>query len=61
MKNRYMGQFVGNIRHIFASLFATYGKISLNHPNNFEKEVAEIHYKPVNPVKTKSALLSMVT
>ena len=50
MKNNTTGKFTGNIRDIFAYLLATYGKISPIYLDNFEKEVTEIHYDPVNPV-----------
>ena len=50
INNRTTGKFTGNIRDIFAYLLATYGKISPIYLDNFEKEVTEIHYDPVNPV-----------
>ena len=49
VKNRTTGQFTGNIRHIFSFLLSRFLKISPSHLNNFEKEVTEMHYDPVNP------------
>ena len=39
MNNRAVGQFTGNMHHIFAYLLAMYGKISLSRLNDFKKEV----------------------
>ena len=48
--NRTTGQFTSNIRQIYVYLLKTYGKISLSHLNNFEKEVTKMHYDPVTTV-----------
>ena len=50
MKNRATVQFSGNMRKIFSYLLTTYGKISPSHLNDFEEEVAEMHYDPVTSV-----------
>ena len=51
MKNRAKYQFTGSIRQIFAYLLTTYRKKSPSQLNDSEKQLTEIHYDPVTPVK----------
>ena len=50
IENRATDKFTGNIRQIFLYLLTTYKKLSPSQLNNFEREVTEIHYDPINPV-----------
>ena len=49
-----MGQFTGNILQISVYLLTTYGKFSLSQLNYFEKEVTQMNYELVTPIKNIS-------
>ena len=51
MKNRFTGQFTGNIRQIFEYLLTMCGKIPPSQLNDFEKKVTGMPYYPVTLVK----------
>ena len=50
IKNCSTSNITGNIRQIVAYLLSAYTKISSSHLNDFEKEVTDMYYDPVNTV-----------